>query len=205
MRDGPALVLACLGAGPRRPGRELGPFECQKNTIIVEDKLEETQNEVSFQQTSGFTVQQSCDHEDPLLKHNMKTAGSMQTCHHQVAPVQVSQDIPLTDPRWKAQCCNSHSTLSEHWKQNIQTCAIQVNETLLILQQRQESSTMPTPLIQWEKTLRSCCLLLWKSQRLSIPPLLRNALSKASAGLCRCLSHNSCRTASWLTTFFAQV
>ena len=32
MRDGPALVLACLGAGSRRRGRELSPFTTQQST-----------------------------------------------------------------------------------------------------------------------------------------------------------------------------
>ena len=82
MRDGPALGLACLGAGPRRPGRELGPFECQKNKIIVEEKLEETQNEVSFNQllnrsatlrSRGPTAQ--AQHENGRLRANMSPSG----------------------------------------------------------------------------------------------------------------------------------
>ena len=207
MRDGPALVLACLGAGPRRPGRELGPFECHKNKIIVEEKLKETQNEVSFNQrldrsatlrSRRSTVR--AQHENGKLHVNMSPSAGACTGlpghpSHCCSPSSIEESAMLQQ--------SQHGVRT--YGKNIQTCAIQVNETPLILQQRQESSTMPTPLAQQKKTLKSCSLLLWKSQRLSIPPLLRTASSKASAGLCRCLSHNSCRTESRLTTFCAQV
>ena len=110
-----SCLLGCRAASP---WSRIRPSECQKNKIIVEEKLEETHNEVSFNQRLNRSA--TLRSRGPAAQENTKTASSVQTCHHQVAPVQVSQDIPLTvaaHPRWKkTQCCNNHSTLSEHWE-----------------------------------------------------------------------------------------